>query len=477
MSLLTRTSIRLKADPHQVILKFLDFGNEARFRPVIDFVNGLDEAAVSRQLDDIRRAFAHRHVDLDGAFRQHAQRLAAYLPPDMSERKMLLAGAYFTHEYSIQAAALFNPSIIPHPDQSGTAEGELRFIMSLRATGEGHISSVALQSGTATADGQITLASPPPALSCGQLDPDMRLDLRTFLRLAAPMVGTDPSWSGLLTAEFSLREILLQLDHLQTTMDIDLSAVRQAAQAVFEENYEVAFDPTHPENSRVLFPRSRAESNGMEDVRFVRFEDDGMTRYIGTYTAYNGRAIRPQLIETTDFLRFRIRALSGAAVSDKGMALFPQKVNGRYVMAGRQGGRDISIMYSDDLYHWDSHRPLQTPQRAWDIVQLGNCGSPVLTDEGWLLLTHAVGPMRRYVLGLTLLDRDRPERVIATLDEPLLEPNAEEREGYVPNVLYTCGMLEHAGRLIIPYAMSDSAIGFATARIGDLLDALLHRQR
>jgi len=472
MSLLQRTHIRLQADPRQVILRFLDFGRRERFQPVIDHVLALDDEAASRLEGEIRLAFESRHFDLDGSIRDNAARLRPYLPDEAPGNRRWLAGAYFTHEYSIQSAALFNPSIVPHPDQSGLPPGSLRFLLSLRATGEGHISSVVFRTGTLHADGSVGLDPESTRLSCGRSDPDLRMPRETFLRLAAPYVSAETRWSELLTAEFTLRELLLQLDHLQTTLDMDLSTVRDAAVIVFEENYALCFDADTPIAGQVIFPRSRAESNGIEDVRLTVFDDGDSRRYIGTYTAYNGRAIRPQMFETTDFKRFQVRALSGAAVSDKGLALFPEKVGGRYVMAGRQGGRNISVMFSYDLYHWDQYAPLQTPAHDWDMVQLGNCGSPIRTPEGWLLLTHAVGPMRRYVLGLTLLDLQHPDRVIASLDKPLLEPNADEREGYVPNVLYTCGMLRHGDRILVPYAMSDSAIGMATGSITQMLAAL-----
>jgi predicted GH43/DUF377 family glycosyl hydrolase len=410
-----RTDIRLKADPRRVLLKHLDFGKPARIDPVACYVLGLEEAAAEAQLQAIREEFAGRHFDLEAAFRASCRRLGEQAPAGLSATKQLLLGAYFTHEYSIQAAALFNPSIVAHPDQRGLGAGELRFILSLRAVGEGHISSIVFQTGVIGREGEITLDPVSPQLASGQ-------------HRAIPGLG--------------------------------------------EAGYSLSFPTETPLSSRVIFPHAPAESNGIEDARFVQFQEEGKSAYLGTYTAYNGRAIHPWLIETEDFQTFHLRALQGAAASDKGMALFPEKIGGRYAMIGRQGGRSLSIMYSDDLYRWEAYQPLQHPQRGWEMLQMGNCGSPVKTPQGWLLLTHAVGPMRQYVLSLTLLDLEQPEKVLASLEAPLLRPNAEEREGYVPNVLYTCGMIEHGGNLIIPYAMSDSAISFAVVGVEAAVGAL-----
>lgn len=411
-----RTSIRLRANPNKVILGYLNFGNPERVYPVAHYVQELDEEAARAQLQGILNEFEERHFDLKATFRDNFDKVAANVPGAPSEVKKLLIGAYFTHEYSIQAAALFNPSIVPHPDQSGLEAGAMRFILSLRATGEGHISSIAFQTGVVDANGEIALDPASQKLSSGRLI---------------------------------------------------------SSAGASEESYDIDYPGDSPLSSRILFPRSRAESNGMEDARFVPFRLGGKNRYFGTYTAYNGRTIWPQLIETEDFRHFCIRPLFGKAASDKGMALFPEKINGKYAMIGRQGGRSLSFMCSDDIYRWDEYKLLQEPRRDWEMLQMGNCGSPVKTPHGWLLLTHAVGPMRKYVLSLSLLDLHHPDKVIASLDEPLLHPDAEEREGYVPNVLYTCGMLLHGNDLIIPYAMSDSAIGFATVELRDVFAELL----
>ncbi|HRD79365.1 MAG TPA: glycoside hydrolase family 130 protein [Saprospiraceae bacterium] len=411
-----RSHHRLLADPRKVLPRFLNMGSPERIEPVAGHVAALSETETHRLLTELRDEFEARHFDLPSLWLEHFHKIARFVPDKLSESQQMLLGAYFTHEYSIQASALFNPSIVPHPDQSGLTEDELRFILSLRAVGEGHISSIAFQTGVADREGNITLDETQPQLTQGRI------------------LGKDSD---------------------------------------LENGYDLEFPEASPLSSRVLFPVSAAESNGMEDARFVRFNDGERPRYYATYTAYDGRRIRPHWVETEDFRRFSIRPLSGRAASDKGMAIFPEKVNGRYAMIGRQGGRCMSIMYSDDLLHWDEHSLLQAPAQSWEMLQMGNCGSPLKTPQGWLLLTHAVGPMRKYVLSLSLLHLEHPERVLVSLPYPLLQPNADEREGYVPNVLYTCGMILHEGNLIIPYAMSDSAIGFASAPIDEVLRELI----
>lgn len=413
-----RSNFRLFADPTKVLLRFLNFGNPERITPVADYIDDLNEDDAERLLQEILDDFHHRHTDIKATFEKNYYRVAEYTPGRFSQQKKLLLGAYFTHEYAVQAAALFNPSIVQHPNQKRLNPDELRVLMSLRSTGEGHISSIAFMEGIIRADGNIDWDQQPSPLQSG-----------TIIRKLSPE-NTD---------------------------------------------YDVHFDDETPLSGRILFPHADVESNGMEDLRLVCFEGDSDKRYLGTYTAYNGRAIRPQWLETDDFKQFSVRTMTGLAASDKGMALFPAKIDGQYVMIGRQGGRELSIMYSHDRYHWDKYQPLQGPSRAWEMLQMGNCGSPIKTPEGWLLLTHAVGAMRKYVLSMSLLDLDNPAKVIASLEEPLMSPNKEEREGYVPNVLYTCGMMAHKDRLIIPYAMSDLAISVAQVDIKDVLAALLKK--
>ncbi|PTM14192.1 MAG: glycosidase [Bacteroidetes bacterium] len=477
MKSLQRSTIRLYADPRRVLARYLNFGNPARIAPVADYVRQLTTAAAKAQLDALLDNFADRHGDLRAVFRDNYAKLIPVIPALEEPVKQELLGAFFTHEYSTEAAALFNPSIVPHPDQTDLPAGALRFLMSLRATGEGHISSVAFATGQVTAEGTIIFDERAPHQVAGRPPQEPTSYDKAFLlqrlALAAPDLAV---LQAALPDSFTREQALAVVNALNGLAPTQQTAIEAAITQVFDLNYDVRFSPATPVSSRVLFPQSQAETNGMEDVRFVAFDHEKKRRYLGTYTAYNGRAIQPQLIETTDFIHFKIRPFYGAAASDKGMALFPEKIGGRYAMIGRQDGRNLTLMYADALHFWDTALPLQHPQRGWEMLQMGNCGSPIKTAHGWLLLTHAVGPMRQYVLSCSLLDLERPEQVIASLERPLLSPNAEEREGYVPNVLYTCGMLAHAGQLIIPYAMSDSAISFATVSQAELLNELLNQQ-
>ena len=327
-----------------------------------------------------------------------------------------LVGAYFLHEYSFEAAALFNPSIVSHPDQSGAPEGGRRFILSLRAVGEGHVSSLTFRSGSIAADGSVTI------------DPTARL-------ASIPIVGNRiPGPDG--------------------------------------DEVEVIFKPDGHISERVIFPVTESQSNGIEDARFVEFDDGGRRTFYATYTAYSGQAIRSELIETTDFISFRMSPLKGAATRNKGMALFPRRIDGKYAMISRQDNENLYLIYSDDLYSWDGGLAILKPQFPWEFVRIGNCGSPIELDNGWLLLTHGIGPVRKYSIGAVLLDKRDPSKVLARSREPLVRPEPSEREGYVPNVVYTCGAMRHNDQIILPYAVSDTFSNFATIKIAALMQAL-----
>ena len=415
----TRTSIKIEANPERVLAKYLRINGEERVRRIVSDVLSLDEKAVEKTLNHVLEEFVSRHSGFKKILLENYNNIESYItsPAALSLSRKLLLGSYFTHEYSVESAALFNPSIVIHPDQAGLNKGEVRFVLSLRATGEGHISSIEFTSGIISEKGEI---------------------------------GLDPRPSELAGANLTWRD-------------------------TNDANYDISFDTETALGSRVVFPLSEAESGGLEDVRFVEFSDLDKSTYLGTYTAFDGKEIKPKIIETRDFISFQIRSLYGKAALDKGMALFPEKINGKYAMISRQGGENISIMYSDDLYCWDSYKTIQKPEREWELTQLGNCGSPVKTGSGWLLLTHAVGPMRKYVISASLLDLHNPDVVLATLDKPLIYPDTSEREGYVPNVVYTCGVMQHVDNLIIPYAMSDSAVSFASVDINRLIEELLKK--
>ncbi len=392
--------------------------DKTRANHIVERVLALDPKVAAGLLADVLENFQGRHRNLLETFEARAdvmeQALAAHGAFSRVQRQLI--GAYFMNEYSFEASALFNPSIVPHPDQSEAPKGGLRFILSLRAVGEGHVSSLTFRAGTVAADGSLTV------------DPTARLASSPRVQLRVPGPEGDA--------------------------------------------IELTFNPDEELSERVIFPVTDSQSNGIEDARFVEFSDGGRKTYYATYTAYSGLAIRSELIETTDFLSFRMSPLKGAAARNKGMALFPRRIDGKYAMIARQDNENLYLIYSDDLYRWDGGQAILKPQFPWEFVQIGNCGSPIELDEGWLLLTHGVGPVRKYSIGAALLDKNDPSRVLARSVEPLLHPEASEREGYVPNVVYTCGAMRHNDQIILPYAVSDTYSNFATIKIAALMQAM-----
>ena len=394
----------------------------------------------------------------------------------LSESRQLLLGAYFTQEYALESAALFNPSMVWHPDQSNLAAGSRRFAMSLRAVGEGHISSIVFRSGTIDHNSTVTVDEPVRFVTTPRYIPDSCYE-NDLLRgkLIELGLGNPFTYEVLATLPdaFTLADLEARLNaslREHRSRHDELAPLVERVVMLAKSNYEIQYTPDHELSERVIFPFSPTESNGIEDARFVHFqEDDGSHVYYATYSAYDGQMVLPQLLETKDFLSFRMHTLNGPAVSNKGMALFPRKINGHYAMLGRQDGEHLFLMYSDMLNFWHTSERIIKPARPWEFVQMGNCGSPIETDTGWLVLTHGVGAMRKYCIGAMLLDLDDPSKIIARLDEPLITPNEVEREGYVPNVVYTCGAIVHQDHLVIPYAMSDYATTFATIKVADLL--------
>lgn len=470
-----RSDIQLYADPKRVIINFLNLGivtDSKRAQALIDRVLAIPEEKIASHLGQVKTAFNHRHHFFEAFLLHHAELVKAGVPQfeQLSDNRKQLLGAYFTKEYSIQAAALFNPSIVEHPDQSGLQAGQKRFLYTLRSVGEGHISSIEFRSGIIDKNGQIALEAVSPFSTTCRKDSNktyIASDLEKKMRIV-------PGFNPKILQEFPSDFTIADYEKLKSTDVFD--KYDQNSQLLLDTyldtNYDLDALPNTSLSERVIFPNARQESKGMEDVRLVAFQTEEGLEYIGTYTAYDGLSISPQLILTKDFQHFEVRTMYGAAVNDKGMALFPEKINGQYVMLGRQGGTEISLMYSDNLFEWNHYEKLIGPEEDWALVQLGNCGAPLKTEAGWLVITHGVGPLRRYVLGAILLDLKDPSKVIRKLRQPLLEPNSQEREGYVPNVVYSCGSLIHAGKLLIPYAMSDAATTFATVDIADLLAAM-----
>lgn len=424
---LNRQSLYLRPDPARVVVRpfkpateprDLNPTDKVRANHIVERVLGLDVEASDQQLKEVLENFDGRHRNLLDIFEARAAEMEDALEPhaQLNKTQRCLIGAYFLNEYSFEASALFNPSIVRHPDQTGAPADGCRFILSLRAVGEGHISSLTFRSGSISADGSVSV------------DPTARL-------AAVPNV-------------------------------------RSRASVPNGDDIEVSFKPHEELSERVIFPITDAQSNGIEDARFVEFNDNGQKTYYATYTAYSGRTIRSELLTTQDFQSFRMRPLNGSAARNKGMALFPRKIDGRYAMVARQDNENLYLIYSDDLHSWEGGRLLLKPEYPWEFVQIGNCGSPIELDNCWLLLIHGVGPVRKYSIGAVLLDKNDPSKVLARSSEPLVRPEPSEREGYVPNVVYTCGAMRHRDQIILPYAVCDTFSNFATIKIAELMQAV-----
>jgi predicted GH43/DUF377 family glycosyl hydrolase len=476
-----RLQVRFKGDESRVITRPFFPGGETRIGAIIDRVISLSDPQVEETLARVFRDFQSRHKDIRAVFEDHCER-AAKLTGRLNgipQARRLLIGAYFTMEYSVQSAALFNPSIVPHLDQSRLPEGSVRFVMSLRATGEGHISSIVFRTGIIHADQTLEFDPPGRFSRPARLWPDREYEKRIFgKKLDEIGLARDPVDCVMhrLPDHFTFE----QLEHAVTEANAAEPEKFQSEETtdgilwLARSNYHLELPQDAAASEIVIFPQSENESRGIEDLRMVRFtDDDGSVTYFGTYTAYNGYRVLSQLIETSDFNRLAIHTLNGARAQNKGMALFPRRIDGHYVMCSRIDGENLYIMYSDFIHFWETAELLETPRNPWEFVQIGNCGSPLETPEGWLLLTHGVGPMRRYCIGAMLLDLDDPLKVIGSLDKPLIAPTEAEREGYVPNVVYSCGAMIHGQYLYIPYAMSDMVTGMAYVPLAQLLDRLV----
>ncbi len=483
--LVTRSPQRLAANPSRVITRLFVPGQEgfehqeSRAAAVLARILALDEGQVRSSLDDVVTRFDVRHRDLAGTFRRHARELADRLDPDreLSEARKLLLGAVFTSEYAIEGAALCNPSIVAHPDQAGTVAGSLRFVMSVRGIGEGHHSSIGFRTGVIDAAGGITIDDPAPFATVGATEPAL-LDAAVFrgelARLDEGGEAADYVLGGL-GERFTRAALNQQLAQLQTHLSTRNHAKETISllRSIAERTYAVEFSDQIPLSERILWPAMDAEQAGMEDARFVRFiDEDGSVTFYATYTAYSGSHISQQLLETTDFQSFTSAPIVGPAAANKGLALFPRRIRGRFAAMSRSDRESNTVAYSDHPSVWTSALPCQSPTRAWEVLQLGNCGPPIETDAGWLVLTHGVGPMRTYRIGAILLDLDDPTRILGQLPQPLLSPATDEQDGYVPNVVYSCGALVHADTLVLPYGIADAGIGIATVPLPELLAAL-----
>jgi predicted GH43/DUF377 family glycosyl hydrolase len=482
--LVTRSAVTLVADPSRVLARLFVPGQEllvdteSRASGILARILDLPEDVVAQQAEIVRARYAGRHRDLPGTVAAHFRRIAHRVPAaELSDARRDLIGAWFTNEYSIEGAALFNPSAVAHPDQAGVAPGALRFVLSLRAVGEGHLSSVEFRTGVFGADGEVHVDDPGPHVEGGRIGPTSYH--RSLFAAHLAEVGADVESASFLLAclspEFGADDLDRALAALTAQRVTRHGAPRtgELARRIASCSYEVEFAPASTLAERVLWPHGPSESHGMEDARFVRVTaEDGTTVYRATYTAFDGAQIEPQVIETSDFRTFRISQLAGSSAKNKGMAFFPRAVGGRHVALSRWDRENSAIAFSDDGRVWGDPHTLHAPSRPWELTQTGNCGSPVETDAGWLVLTHGVGPMREYAIGALLLDIDDPTRVIGDLREPLMTPQDDERDGYVPNVVYSCGPLLHGDRMLVPYGASDASVRFAIVDVPALLDRM-----
>ena len=482
-----RTHHRLLPDSRRVLAKPYLPGEEtllpgeSRAHLLMMRIMAIPERALNVLNAQLLERFSGRHHAFVAMLERHFELVAHHVPAaaaPISRERRLLIGAYFTHEYAVEAAALFNPSIVLAPDQAGLSNGSARFIMSLRAVGEGHLSSIEFRSGVLDALGGLAIDPFGPRLIGGRRTSPPIHKAHFNAKLLEMGASNDLSASVMrrLGSEFTCAELEASLETFEAhgpphAIGFEtLKLIRMLASS----NYVTVFPAESELSERVIFPAGPNESRGMEDARFVRFTaSDGGVKYYATYTAYDGFEILPQLIETEDFARFTVSTLHGAAAQNKGMALFPRPIDGKYVMLSRKDRENLHLSTSSDVHHWDDVVELYRPRAPWELLQIGNCGSPIETEAGWLVLTHGVGPMRRYAIGALLLDRDRPENVIGSLPDPLIEPDESERDGYVPNVVYTCDAIVHADQLIIPYGFSDAGVAVAQVALPELLEALL----
>ncbi|MEP0862104.1 MAG: glycosidase [Ignavibacterium sp.] len=479
---LIRKDIILRPDPKRVLFRPFVPKTRKQILKIVARILKLSDEAVNKKYHEVIKEFGNRHNRIDEFFLKQYESVKDLVFTDerLSDIRKLLIGAYFTLEYSFESSALFNPSMIWHPDQSNLPEGSRRFILSLRAIGEGHISSITFRSGIVDNKGNISIDKPTRFVTSADMIPDSYYEKELFSRKLKELNLLNDFSKKILDElnEFFtinelkdiLRRMVKSLSYFYQNADLIASKILNLAKS----NYEIQFSTNTDISERVIFPSTPNETNGIEDARFCEFKDeDGAITYYATYTAYDGEVVFPQLLETRDFYHFKVNTLNGPAIQNKGMALFPRKINGHYAMLSRQDGENIYIMFSDMIHFWYHKKLLLRPTYHWEFVQIGNSGSPIETDYGWLVLYHGVGAMRKYSLGAFLLDKNDPTKVIGRTKEPILTANENEREGYVPNVIYSCGGQIFDGNLIIPYAMSDYASSFAIVPLEDLINEML----
>lgn len=482
-----RHHTKVYPDSKRVIARFF-FNGEQRAKEVIQHVMKLNDDEVFSIVSPLLQDYSRRHRNITKVLYRNCNRIKTIIQSldikfdDLHQNRRLLLGAYFTHEYSIESAAFFNPSIVEDPDQSDLEEGQKRLIISFRAVGEGHISSIAFRKAIIDKDQNIQVlpvgnyVDEAEIIRSAIYKREMFFEKAAVSRIDQTVLG---QLSEKLPEEFDYVALRRLVIDSQRTEPDDMKKLAYEKVLWLSDSYnEITFSLDTDISDRVIFPISELERKGIEDARFVKFTDDnGNIIYYATYTAYDGSMIMPKLLQTSDFYNFKIRPLHGAGAQNKNLALFPRKINGRYAMLSRIDGWNNYIMYSHDINLWEKPQLLQRPQHPWEFTQIGNCGSPLETDHGWLVITHGVGPMRKYCLGASLLKLDDPSIEIGRLKRPLLVPNSEEREGYVPNVVYSCGAFINNGQLILPYGLSDYGSAFASVNVNALLDRLISDSR
>ncbi len=479
-----RKQDRFYPDFKRVIIRFFHNGAE-RTGDLVQKVIEMEEEDVELTLAQTLREFAKRHRNLARKFKQHYEKARDLLKDtsidfkQLSEGKKLLIGAYCSLEYSIKSAAFFNPSMVESPDQTELEEGSKRVIVSFRATGEGHISSIVFHTGVIDHKGDLYFEKSGHYVDEAETVRLHTYNKKTFINKLNEMKVDKRIISMVmqpLDEKFIYSRLLESINHALDKNNANEETKRAIKEIIWlaDSHYEIKFSRDTDISERVIFPISHTERKGIEDARFVRFVDDnGQVIYYATYTAYDGYAILPKLILTKDFYNFEVKPLHGEGAQNKNLALFPRKINGKYVMLSRIDGINSYIGFSENINVWDEPVKIQEPKYPWEYIQIGNCGAPEETPDGWLVITHGVGPMRRYCLGASLLDLDNPTKEIGRLKDPLLIPNEEEREGYVPNVVYSCGAIIHNNKIIIPYGLSDTASGFMSVDIQELLKKLV----
>jgi len=477
-----RLPIDIKPDITRVLLRPYAPGNDERITKIISRVLLLSDDEAEILINKVLHDFSSRHIGLEKLFlsRYEGMKKFVLVDKDISETRKLLIGSYFLSEYALESAAIFNPSMVLHPDQSKLPVGSLRYILSLRSTGEGHISSISFRVCVIDENGDIEFSPTSKVVQSYEPVSDQHYNKETF-SMKLFELGLAGEFSHTVLSQLDLKFTFLELEDIledeilkQRGVNSECEVKAEEIRVLAKSNFRISFDPSLKLSEKIIFPHSDSQRKGIEDARFTRFiDEDGSVTYYATFTAYDGKIILPQLLETKDFKDFHIMTLNGKVAENKGMALFPRKLNGKYYMLSRQDNENIFLMTSDNIHFWHNAQRISQPSYPWEFVQLGNCGPPIETEKGWLVLSHGVGPMRKYCIGAFLLDLKDPSKLIGHLKEPLISPVDDEREGYVPNVVYSCGAVVHGKHLVIPYAYSDFGSRIARIELSRILKMVL----